>query len=125
MSPDQMAAHVRKVCIVESIEVTSHSRGGRAWRKKRRIAIRPVKSAITYSVALHEIGHILGPRQSGTRLDKEVGAWEWARANAIEWTDAMEKTMQDSLQSYLKWAARSRQAKRAEADHPIHSMVAA
>jgi hypothetical protein len=119
----RMAAHIRKVCIVESIEVTTHSRGGRAWRKQRRIAIRPVKTDITYAIALHEIGHILGPRQSGARLDKEVGAWEWARANAVVWTDAMQRQMEKRLCSYLRWADRSKQAKRPAPDHPIFAMV--
>ena len=59
------AAHIARICKIEDIEVRSHSSGGRAWRKKRLIAIRPVKSAVTYAIALHEIGHILGPRQNG------------------------------------------------------------
>jgi hypothetical protein len=118
------ADHIARICKIEDIEVSAHSRGGRAWRKTRRIAIRPVKSAVTYAIALHEIGHILGGRQSGSRLDKEVGAWEWAQANAIEWTDAMDATMRKALRSYLGWAARSRQAKRPADNHPIHAMAA-
>lgn len=117
------AAHIARICKIEDIAITSHSSGGRAWRKSRRIAIRPVKTAITYAVALHEIGHILGPRQSGTRLDKEVGAWEWAQANALEWTDAMEKTRSRLLQTYVRWANRSKQAKRPSAEHPIFKYV--
>jgi hypothetical protein len=117
------AGHIERVCKIEDIEVASHSRGGRAWRKKRKIAIRPVKTAITYAIALHEIGHILGPRQSGNRCDREVGAWEWAKANAIEWTDTMDKTMRNALQDYLAWAARSKQAKRPDANHPIHTLA--
>lgn len=118
------AAHVARICKIESIEVSSHSRGGRAWRRDRRIAIRPVKTAITYAIAMHEIGHILGPRQLGSRLDKEVGAWEWAKANAIEWTEPMDATMRKLLRSYLAWAARSKQAKRPAPDHPIHALAA-
>ena len=117
------AAHIDRICKIESISIESHSTGGRAYRRSRRIKIRPVKTAITYAVALHEIGHILGPRQSGTRLDKEVGAWEWAEKNAIEWTAAMAAKRAKSLQSYLKWAARSSQAKQPSADHPIHAMI--
>lgn len=117
------AEHIARICKIEDIDVSPHSRGGRAWRKERRIKIRPVKSAVTYAIALHEIGHILGPRQTGTRLCKEVGAWEWARANARVWTDAMDATMRKALLSYLKWAERSKQAKRASPAHPIYALV--
>lgn len=120
------AAHIARICKIESIEVQSHSSGGRAYRRKRLIKIRPVKTAITYAIALHEIGHILGPRQTGknTRLDKEVGAWEWAEANAIEWTDAMSAKRAKCLQSYLAKAARSPHMKQPAANHPIHALVA-
>lgn len=117
------AAHIARICKIEDIEIASHSSGGRAWRRKRKIAIRPVKTAITYAVALHEIGHILGPRQSGTRLDQEVGAWEWAEQNAIEWTHAMAEKRAKCLRSYLKWSEQSRRAKRADDAHPIHAMI--
>mgnify|MGYP007079508835 CR=1 FL=1 len=50
--------HVRELCLTHRITVISH-RSGRAWRKRRVIGIRPVKSSVTYAVALHEIGHIL------------------------------------------------------------------
>ncbi len=125
MTTEQMAAHIRKVCIVESIEVQSHSRGGRAYRRSRRIKIRPVKTDITYAIALHEIGHILGPCQSSTKLDREVGAWVWATANAIEWTDAMSAKRAKCLQSYLAKAARTPRMKQPTADHPIHALVGA
>ena len=117
------AAHIARICKIEDIEVGHHSSGGRAWRRKRRINIRPVKTAVTYAIALHEIGHILGPRQNGVRLDKEVGAWEWAREHALEWTDQMEAKMRKCLRSYLEWSQRSRQPKRATDDHPIHAML--
>ncbi len=116
------AAHITRLCKIEDIAVESHSRGGRAYRRDRRIKIRPVKSAITYAIALHEIGHILGPRQSGTRLDKEVGAWEWAQEHALEWTDAMTGKMRDCLQSYLRKVKRSPHMRQPYAGHPIFGM---
>jgi CRISPR/Cas system-associated endonuclease Cas3-HD len=115
--------HIQRICKVEDIAIESHSRGGRAYRRQRRIKIRPIKSAITYAVALHEIGHILGPRQNGTRLDKEVGAWEWAEANAIEWTDAMSAKRAACLRSYLKKVERSPRMRKPTAHHPIYAMV--
>ena len=117
------AAHITRLCKIEDITVESHSRGGRAYRRKRLIKMRPVKSDITYAVALHEIGHILGPRQSGTRLDKEVGAWEWAEQHALEWTAAMSEKRAICLRSYLAKAARSPHMRQAPADHPIHAMA--
>jgi CRISPR/Cas system-associated endonuclease Cas3-HD len=120
------AAHIARICKIEDIAVESHSSGGRAYRQSRRIKIRQVKTAITYAVALHEIGHILGPRQTGknTRLDKEVGAWEWAEQHALEWTEAMSAKRAKCLQSYLAKAARSPHMKRPTAEHPIFAMVA-
>jgi hypothetical protein len=117
------ADHIARVCKIEDITVESHSTGGRAYRRQRRIKIRPVKTSITYAVALHEIGHILGPRQNGTRLDKEVGAWEWAQANAFEWTDSMTAKMQSCLRSYLAKAARTPRMCQPDAGHPIHGMA--
>lgn len=120
------ATHIARICKIEDIAIESHSSGGRAYRRSRRIKIRPVKTAITYAVALHEIGHILGPRQTGknTRLDKEVGAWEWAEKHAMEWTPAMAEKRAKCLQSYLAKAARTPRMKQPSADHPIYAMVA-
>lgn len=123
MSAEKYAVHIARVCKIEDIAVESHSRGGRAWRRSRRIKIRPVKSAVTYAIALHEIGHILGLRQNGSRLDKEAGAWEWAIQSAIEWTPAMTQVMQKCLQSYLAKVERSPRMKPASPDHPVHALL--
>jgi hypothetical protein len=119
------AAHIARICKIESITLHIYSGNGRAYRKSRRIKIRPVKTAKTYAVALHEIGHILGPRQSSTRLDQEVGAWEWAERNALEWTPAMSATRARCLNAYLVWSLRRRGVKQAGPDHPIHALIAA
>lgn len=125
MTPKRLAEHFAALCEQHGIEVGSHSSGGRAWRKSRTVKVRPVKSAITYAIAMHELGHILGKRQSGTRLDKEVGAWEWAHDNATEWTDTMEAAMQKRLCSYLAWSKRRKGARQADACHPIHALIGA
>ena len=117
------AEHIESICLANEITVGNHTTGGRAWRKSRHMNIRPVKSAITYAMALHEIGHILGPRQNGVRLEKELGAWEWAKENAFEWSDTMNKKCQTCLQSYIVWALRSKKAKRLSGDHPIYAMA--
>ena len=118
-----LAAHIARICKIEDITVISHSRGGRGWKKIRRVAIRPVKSEITYAIALHEIGHVIGPRQSGNRLDQEVGAWEYAIANALVWTPTMTAKMIQCLVSYLRWAERHKQMKVPPPDHPIHALA--
>lgn len=60
---------------------------------------------MTYAIALHEIGHVLG-EQRGRRVEKEVQAWDWAKAHAIIWTPRMEQTKRGCLQSYIRWAER-------------------
>jgi antirestriction protein ArdC len=56
------------------------------------IQIPPIRSAISYATALHEIGHILGRHQSSRySLVRERWAWRWARENAIAWTPVMER----------------------------------
>ena len=101
----EMAAHITRICRRAKITVSTASARGRAWRKSSRIAIRPVKSDITYAIALHELGHVLGV-QTGKTLDKEVQAWQWARKHALVWTDAMTQKEQASLASYVRWANR-------------------
>jgi hypothetical protein len=52
----------------------------------------PVRSAITYAVALHELGHYLGGHVNHPDTSvRELAAWKWARANAVTWTAAMER----------------------------------
>lgn len=99
------ATHVREIAAEERIEIVPHSSGGRAWRRIRRVAIRPVKSAVTYAVGLHELGHVLGPWQSRRRLSAEVGAWVWAEENALVWTPRMAEVARDALRNYLRYAA--------------------
>jgi hypothetical protein len=64
----------------------------------REISIAPVRSAISYGVALHEIGHILGRYQrSALTMTRERWAWRWAVENALVWTPAMERSRVASL----------------------------
>lgn len=115
---ETMRDHVDMLCARNQVRIGSHSRGGNASRRGRFINIRPIKSAITYAVALHELGHVLGPWQSQPRLYKEAGAWKWAFENALVWTPSMQKTMIRSLTSYLKWQRRRRKFVRLpERDH--------
>jgi hypothetical protein len=58
----------------------------------------PIRSALSYATALHELGHILGRFQHSRRQKiREHWAWEWARKNALLWTPAMERHANDAL----------------------------
>lgn len=101
--------HIDWLCRKHEITIDSHSRGGRAFRKQKHINIRPVKTSVTYAVALHEIGHVVGP-QSGCRMNKEIQAWKWAKDNALAWIEPMENKRLKSLNSYKVWAERHKTA---------------
>jgi hypothetical protein len=65
------------------------------------VVIPPVKSAISYATALHEIGHILGRhQQSAVTMARERWAWRWAQKNALVWKPAMERNRLASLARY-------------------------
>jgi hypothetical protein len=101
----EMQQHVDKLCERHEIHVwwRRDHRGGYAAREHNFVSIPPIKSAITYAIALHEIGHLLGRHQrSRSRLVRERWAWAWARRNAIKWTPAMERTMRSSLDWYAQ-----------------------
>jgi hypothetical protein len=99
----KLKQHILDICRQQEIQVEwrRSSRGGWAVHEFELISIPPIKSAITYAVALHEIGHVLGRHQrSRSRLVRERWAWDWARRHAITWTPAMERTMRRSLDRY-------------------------
>src|SRR5438874_11980878 len=63
----------------------------------------PIRGQREYAIALHELGHFFGryqlPRYSVGL--SEVGAWVWARENALIWTRAMRETAIRSLGTYM------------------------
>jgi hypothetical protein len=127
MTPPEMAHHITEIARTAGVTIVPSTRG-RAWRKRDRIAIPPIKSVKTYALALHELGHVLSPTQTGRRLDKEVDAWRWARAHAREWTPVMQAYAAQCLVGYVRWAVR-RQAQDARGrifiapDHPVYGWV--
>jgi hypothetical protein len=89
-----MKSHITELCAQHDIQIEWHEREAWAARELELICIRPIRSAVTYTIALHEIGHILG-RFQGSQLSiiRERWAWKWAKRNALVWTAVMERTM--------------------------------
>src|SRR3990172_7894319 len=103
-----MEAHVAQLCREHGIELIDSSSRGRAtrWRGGRReIAIPPIRGQVSYFVALHEIGHLVGRGRSAPRLEAEANAWLWALEHAaVEPTAATRRSISRRLRGYLAWA---------------------
>jgi hypothetical protein len=110
MSPADLDRHVDELCELHGVVRLSGTRGRAEVHRRngrRTIAIRipPVRGQVTYFVALHEIGHLVGPGRSGTRLEKEAAAWRFALRQArVEPTDACRRRIGRRLRSYVTWA---------------------
>jgi hypothetical protein len=111
---EALDGHIDELCRAHGIARLTGSRGRAEVRRGaggRTAAIRipPVRGQVTYFVALHEIGHLIGPGRSGTRLEKEAAAWRWALAETlVEPTDACRRRIGKRLRSYVTWAERRR-----------------
>jgi hypothetical protein len=121
-----MQRHVARLCADNAITHYTHlRRTGEAGSdaEGREIRTPPVRSAVTYAVALHEIGHILGRHQCSRKaMVCERWAWRWARENAIAWTPQMEQLTAQALASYTPAAAemdRERERALAEVDEAL------
>ena len=110
-----LEAHVAELCERHRIELAGVSRRGRAtrWRGGRRqIAVPEIRGQVSYFIALHEIGHLVGRGRSAPRLEAEANAWLWAlRNSSVEPTPATRRSISRRLQGYLEWA-QSRQYRR-------------
>lgn len=75
---------------------------GLAIPELREIETPEIKGRLSYATALHEIGHIVGPYSHPRykTMMKEIGAWKWARRNALIWSPGMEKHAQECLAWY-------------------------
>jgi len=104
VSKREMAEHVLRLCEEHSINI-EWSATRKAWAAAcfELIHIPPVRSSASYAIALHEIGHVLGPHQrTSVVLTAERGAWRWARRNALVWNDTMDRVMRRCLTFYEK-----------------------
>lgn len=83
----------------------------------RSIQVQPVVDAITYAIALHEIGHIVAQRKAGIGINggdlddpmfvydvltEEHAAWEWAESVALDWPVEMAHIRQLAMTNYLR-----------------------
>jgi hypothetical protein len=103
-----MEAHIERLCAEHEIGLAGSSSRGRAirWRGGRlEVSIPPIKGQVSYFIALHEIGHLVGPGRSAPRLEAEANAWLWAlRHCAVEPTPATRRSIVRRLEGYLLWA---------------------
>jgi len=128
---DLMEAHVEDLCREHGIELAGASSRGRAirWRGGRlEISIPPIRGQVSYFIALHEIGHLVGRGRSAPRLESEANAWLWALDHAVvEPTPATLRSISRRLRSYHDWA-RNRQYRRVPPripprEHPFWSLL--
>jgi hypothetical protein len=107
VSVAQMAAHIQEL-LVESgsgFDLTvwrcDRLSEANADKRGRTITVPHVKSVLSYVTCLHEIGHLRGQNQeSHYVMEREAGAWDYAKANALVWTPGMERDRVDSLTGY-------------------------
>ena len=95
----------------------SHYVGCSNFTKRTIVLSAPITKPEHYAIALHELGHIASPTQhyfhsqteavfdqlfngGDTLKQNEIGAWDWARQNAVLWTPAMEAQKQWCLSTY-------------------------
>lgn len=124
---DAMLRHVLELAAAFNVEVILDPRlppdaagaGEHPITGRRYIMIAGVTDECTYAVALHELGHCVSPtgilrtskereqftiRTIKLRLEEEIGAWQWAKRHALEWTPAMVNVRKMTFGTYLKEA---------------------
>jgi hypothetical protein len=128
---DLMEAHIEDLCREHGIELVGASSRGRAirWRGgKLEISIPPIRGQVSYFIALHEIGHLVGRGRSAPRLESEANAWLWALDHGVvEPTPATLRSISRRLRGYLDWA-RNRQYRRVPPrippyEHPFWALL--
>ena len=106
LSVSEMDKHVQLIADENQIVIhCSLNRLSRSYsiRVSEEIYIAPIRSVLSYAVALHELGHQLGPHQSSLSvLVRERAAWRWAKRNALLWSPRMQARAEASIQWYEK-----------------------
>lgn len=94
-----------------------------ADRSGREVWIRPVRGRVSYFVALHEIGHVVG-RNPKLRLEQEVVAWRWALEHSIvEPTLGVWRMIHRCLSAYVARAERWKSMKLPEPNHDFWGLL--
>jgi hypothetical protein len=117
---DHLRDHVRDLCQDHDINVRFCKRldDSFALIEFEEVTIPEIKSEVSYAVALHEIGHLLGEHQHSSRtVVRERWAWKCAKRAAKIWTPRMEACAERSLSWYLSRGGRL-DARRASARNP-------
>ena len=114
MRPQTLDRHVDDLCAAHGIRrVDGRGRAvvirvrHRDGTSERRLEIRvpPIRGQVSYFVALHEIGHLVGSGRSGRRLESEAAAWRFALSHAlVAPTDSTRRRLGKRLRSYVTWA---------------------
>lgn len=87
----QLIADENQIVIDRSLKRLSRSY---SIRVSEEIYITPIRSVLSYAVALH---------QSSLRvLVRERAAWKWAKRNALLWSPRMQERAEASIQWYEK-----------------------
>jgi hypothetical protein len=98
---DEMRQHIQDLLDEHGIIHDGVRRGGWAVFGADEVRFQPIKSAVTYATALHEIGHILGRHQLSKKvMVRKKAAWGWAEGNAIVWTPPMARKRDECLAWY-------------------------
>ena len=104
---NKLAAHVEeltgrfKIKVKKLRAVRGASLVGYAEPEDKVILISPVRGEISYIVALHEIGHVVGEGNNRMELSREGAAWKWAVQNSIIPINArMRKKITDCAMGY-------------------------
>lgn len=123
MRPETLDRHIDDLCTRHGIRrVAGRGRAvvirvaHRDGSRERLLEIRipPVRGQVSYFIALHEIGHLVGQGRSGRRLEREAAAWRFALAEAlVAPTDTTRRRLGRRLRSYVTWA--EMRARRAQA----------
>src|SRR5262249_4212161 len=99
-----LSRHVLELCKKHGIVIYAWCRRPshcHALIGRKEIRIMPIESRLSYASALHEIGHLREEHQcSDSTILREYWAWEWARANALLWTPAMENNARKAMEWY-------------------------
>jgi hypothetical protein len=96
------ADHVAELCREHDVILRDRrSAGGRATPSLRMVEVGAVSGVVSYYVALHEIGHVIGKGRSAPKLECEANAWQWAIAHAaVPPSPAVRKGIARRLRSY-------------------------